>query len=224
MLHTTSRLVATTDGSCPDYTRAETRCPDYEKIKEVVAKNSHGPNTLIPLTVVLDALGLYAALWALRWVPQAEVAERNRIARLFAADCAERVLPLFEHEFPDEKWPRRTIEAARWFAGKPANRGFYKDREAVREEAWEASWATLEKENVETDFEQAARAAYETVTTYAELAAMEAARKAADAVALNAGEEARDAEVRAQIEILRRYLDTTSMDTQPATDGPTPGA
>ncbi len=37
-------------------------------------------------------------------------------ARLFAADCAEHVLPLFEREYPTDNRPRRAIEAARALA------------------------------------------------------------------------------------------------------------
>jgi hypothetical protein len=37
-------------------------------------------------------------------------------ARLFAADCAERALPIFEASYPYDKRPRLAIEAARAFA------------------------------------------------------------------------------------------------------------
>ena len=37
-------------------------------------------------------------------------------ARLFAADCAERVLPIFEKEHPSDDRPRKAIEAARAYA------------------------------------------------------------------------------------------------------------
>jgi hypothetical protein len=40
----------------------------------------------------------------------------ERTARLFACDCAERVLPLYEKEHPNDTHPRRTIEVARAFA------------------------------------------------------------------------------------------------------------
>ena len=40
----------------------------------------------------------------------------ERTARLFAADCAERVLPLFESRYPDDDRPRKAIEAARLLA------------------------------------------------------------------------------------------------------------
>jgi len=40
----------------------------------------------------------------------------DQSARLFAADCAEHVLPIFEREYPDDGWPRAAIAAARAFA------------------------------------------------------------------------------------------------------------
>ena len=40
----------------------------------------------------------------------------DRSARLFAADCAEDVLPLFEAEFPTDPRPRHAIDVARQFA------------------------------------------------------------------------------------------------------------
>ncbi|MEZ5668308.1 MAG: hypothetical protein R3F55_12885 [Alphaproteobacteria bacterium] len=39
--------------------------------------------------------------------------QRDRLCRAFAADCADRVLPLFEDERPDDARPRRAIAAAR---------------------------------------------------------------------------------------------------------------
>ena len=48
----------------------------------------------------------------------------ERAARLFACDCAEHVLPLFEKRHPDDKRPRKAIEIARRFA----------DGEATKEE------------------------------------------------------------------------------------------
>jgi len=57
-----------------------------------------------------------------------------KIARLFACDCAERVLPLFEARFPDDKRPRNAIETARRFV----NRVTARDRLAA---AWDAAQA-----------------------------------------------------------------------------------
>ena len=44
------------------------------------------------------------------------VAWNEGTMRLFAADCAERVLPLFEKERPNDDRPRKAIEAARAYA------------------------------------------------------------------------------------------------------------
>ena len=40
----------------------------------------------------------------------------HRVLALWAADCAERVLPLFEARFPDDDRPRRAIDDIREFA------------------------------------------------------------------------------------------------------------
>jgi len=40
----------------------------------------------------------------------------QQVARLFACDCAERVLSLFEVEYPDDMRPRQAIEIARRYA------------------------------------------------------------------------------------------------------------
>jgi hypothetical protein len=49
---------------------------------------------------------------------QQSEAEHHALA-LMAADCAERVLPLFERERHDDDRPRRAIEAARaWIRGE----------------------------------------------------------------------------------------------------------
>lgn len=58
-------------------------------------------------------------LWKI-WVSKSRKLIKFRIVarelRLFAADCAERVLYIFERERPDDKRPRLAIEAARDFA------------------------------------------------------------------------------------------------------------
>lgn len=40
----------------------------------------------------------------------------DKTARLFAADCAERVLPIYEKQYPDDDCPRKAIQAARDYA------------------------------------------------------------------------------------------------------------
>ena len=66
----------------------------------------------INLLTVLASNGLDDTLWCLR----ATIQNSDRVARLFAADCAEDVLPLFLAVMPDDDRPRLAIEAARAYA------------------------------------------------------------------------------------------------------------
>jgi len=67
-----------------------------------------------------------------------KVGEMNaRKWRLFACDCAERVLHIYENEHPDDKRPRDTIEVARRYANGEATEG---ELSAAYDAAWEA-WA-----------------------------------------------------------------------------------
>jgi len=62
----------------------------------------------------------------------------DRSARLFAADCAERVLPIFEGEYPDDDRPRKAIEAARAFANGNITES---ELAAAGDAAEDAAWA-----------------------------------------------------------------------------------
>jgi hypothetical protein len=97
----------------------------------------------------------------------------DRNLRLFACDCAERVLPLFEKDHPNDNRPRAAIETARRFANGQAT--------------WEeldATWAAV----------AAAWAAWDAARDAARAAAGAAARDAAWAAAeAAAGAAARDA-------------------------------
>ena len=62
----------------------------------------------------------------------------DRTARLFAADCAERVLYLFEEKDPRDLRPREAIVAARRFAEGEASRA---ELDATRFVAWAAAAA-----------------------------------------------------------------------------------
>ena len=67
----------------------------------------------------------------------------QRSARLFAADCAEHVLPLFEAQRPGDDRPRLAIDAARAFARGEidAARAFARGEidAAARSAAWAAA-------------------------------------------------------------------------------------
>ena len=61
----------------------------------------------------------------------------GRTARLFARDCAERVLHLYEREKPDDSRVRNCIEVARQYADGKAT---LDDLNAARDAAWAAAW------------------------------------------------------------------------------------
>ena len=62
----------------------------------------------------------------------------ERTARLFAADCAERVLPIFERERPGDDRPRKAIAAARDYANGDIDAAAWA---AARAAAWAAAEA-----------------------------------------------------------------------------------
>lgn len=62
----------------------------------------------------------------------------ERTARLFVADCAEHVLPLFEARNPKDARPRQAIEVARRFANGEATR---EKLAAAGAAAWDAAGA-----------------------------------------------------------------------------------
>ena len=79
---------------------------------------------------------------------QARLVERlpwdDRSARLFAADCAEDVLPIFERDHPGDDRPRCAIEAARLFAdGLIGSSELAAARAAARDAAWDAQAVRL---------------------------------------------------------------------------------
>jgi hypothetical protein len=86
-------------------------------------------------------------------------------ARLFACDCAEHVLCLFERDYPDNKRPRDCIEVSRKYANGEVG-------DAAMDAAWDAAWAAAWA---------AARAAAGAAAWAAAMAAAGAARDARDA-------------------------------------------
>ena len=77
----------------------------------------YGASTPIDLLTILDSNGLLDTMWCLRATQQE--ADALTVARLFAIDCAERVLPIFEAKYPNDQRPRQAIQAAKdYMAGK----------------------------------------------------------------------------------------------------------
>ena len=94
----------------------------------------------------------------------------DRVARLFACDCAERVLPIYEKDYPKDKRPRQAIEVARRYAeGKASD----SELAAARAAAWAAARAAA--------WDAARAAAWDAARAAARDAAMDATWAAARA-------------------------------------------
>ena len=89
-------------------------CEDgYKKLcKSLGGVRKYGEDTPVKFSQIVESNGLHDALWCLRTI----CPEHEREVRLYAADCAERVLHVFEKKYPKDKRPTEAIEAARKFA------------------------------------------------------------------------------------------------------------
>ncbi len=138
----------------------------------------------------------------------------ERSARLFAADCAEHALPIFERGFPDDVRPRRAIETGRAYVRGQATEA---ELAAARSAAWAAGAAGDAARSAAWAAKAAARAAARDAARSAAWAAAEdaagaAAEAAAEDAAWDAAEDAARAAARAaaegwQVERLQSYLD-----------------
>jgi len=152
--------------------RAAGPCEDgWEKLLKHMNKThteAKHDDTEFSLAVVLESNGLEDALWVLD-----NVIQNRRICTLFAADCAESVLHIFEAERPNDDRPRKAIAVAR---NPNATSG---DMDAAGAAAGDAARATMAAWAAAGD---AARA-----TMAAGAAAGDAAWAAADAAGNAAG-------------------------------------
>jgi len=184
MLHTTLSLLKTANACAGRYRHL---CEALGGVR------AWGHDTPIPLLKILDTNGLDDALWALRAVPEHEKALRDRLAREFACDCAERVLPIFERQCPNDARPRTDIAVARRFAAGAATDAERAAAWAARAAAWDARAAARAARAAARDAGDAARAA-------------RAAARDARAAAWAAGDAAWDAETSWQATRFRELL------------------
>ena len=132
----------------------------------------------IDFATILESNGIDDALWGLRAVLPEQEPARDRAARLFACDCAEAVLPIFERQVPIDARPREAIRVARAFAHGAATTD---DLAAARDAAWDAAWDAAR--------DAAWAAARDAAGAAAGAAARDAARAAARAAARDAQRE-----------------------------------
>jgi len=107
----------------------------------------------------------------------------ERTARLFAADCAERVLHIYEAAYPGDHRPRQAIAVARAFVNDQMSRS---DLAAAEAAAWDAAGAAAW-----TVARAAARAVARAAARDAAWDAARAVARAARAVAMDAWDAAR---------------------------------
>jgi hypothetical protein len=135
----------------------------------------------------------------------------DRNLRLFACDCAERVLPLFEKDHPNDNRPRAAIETARRFANGQAT---WEELDAARAAvaaawaAWDAARAAAWAAAWDAAWDAAKAAAWDAAGAAAGDAAWDAAWDAVDARDA-AWDAARDDERDWQLQRLAAYLDGT---------------
>ncbi len=113
--------------------RKHSPCEDgWEKLLKHLGKTKADNNPL-KFSTIIESNGLDDALWCLCSI----CPEYDKEVRLYAADCAERILYSYEAKYPDDKRPRLAIEAARQYArGKITADA----RAAAGAAAW-AAWA-----------------------------------------------------------------------------------
>lgn len=133
----------------------------WEKLLKHIGKT--GPDdAMLPVATILEANGIDDALWVLA----STCDEKGRaICAAFAADCAERALPIWEAHYPKDKRPRSAIEAARSGGAAFANAAIF--TEAAFDAAANAARATY-------------AAAYASTATAADAAACSAADRDAE--------------------------------------------
>ena len=139
----------------------------------------------LELRTILESNGLDDTIWALR-----AVEGMDKEIRLFAADCAELVLPIYEKEYPDDNRPRLAIQALKDYANGlitqeelSAASAAAMDASLAADAAWNAGWAAM---YVGWAARYAARAARAAARAAASAAAWTAARTAARAAARDA--------------------------------------
>ena len=114
-------------------------CYDRERIQELFGKRKY----IMPLTILkTDNVSAEDKLWLL--LRNDFLSEKNR--RLFACDCAERVLHLYEKEY-DNPAPRKAIETARLYANGKATQD-------ELDAAWAAAWAAARDAEQEWQLER----------------------------------------------------------------------
>jgi hypothetical protein len=133
-------MITTTFRLAKDANACETRYRLFAK--SVGGVTSYGRDKPITLTDVLDVCGSNDTLWCLKHaLPESQQELGAYILRMFACDCAEHILHIYEAKYPYDLRPRKAIEASRKFAkGELSEAKLAAARDAARD-ARDAAWA-----------------------------------------------------------------------------------
>jgi len=180
----------------------------WRKLLQSLGK-TEAVDTEVTVRYILELLGIYDAIWVLRAVDG-----HDREVRLFACDCAESVLHLFEDRHPDDNRPRNAIEVARSHANGEATTIELEEARAAAWDAASAAWAAA-SDAASAASKAAAIAAAGTASDAARAvwAARDAAAIAAAGTAMGAAravwaasDAARDSEREKQRDFLLKYI------------------
>lgn len=116
--------------------RAKSPCPEgWKKVKSYI----EGSNIEQPFCVseIIKSNDIDDTLWVLENVCGSD---GELICHIFACDCAERVLPIFEKSYPEDDRPREAIRIKRlWARGEVDDAAGSAARAAARAAAWSAA-------------------------------------------------------------------------------------
>ena len=84
--------------------------PGWGKLLNHLNK-TEADDEVLELRTILESNGLYDTIWAFQ-----AVEGKDKEIRLFAADCADMVLHIYEKQYPNNDRPRKAIQAARDYA------------------------------------------------------------------------------------------------------------
>ena len=177
--------------------------PCEEYTKERLRKLAGRRKKMSGLQILALKIPVADRLWAILWHGFLS----NKDLRLFACDCAEHVLGIFEKKYPEDKRPQECIETARRFAYGLATE---KERDAARDAAGDAAGdAAWDAARAAGDAWAAAGAAAGDAAWAAAWAAAGAAAGDAawDAARAAAGAAAWAKEEAWQVKRLKRYLE-----------------
>ncbi len=113
--------------------KAHSPCGDgWNKLLNHLGKTQADDEPL-SIATIIQSNGIRDAVWAL-----CAVEDKDKEIRLFAADCAESILHIYEKQYPNDDRPRKAIQAARDYANGVIGKD---ELAAAGDAAWAAAWA-----------------------------------------------------------------------------------